>query len=554
MDWQRSRGTLTLAGLSSAADNEPQMVLVGGKLDFSRTGVRLTLDSGHIEDLELNGARIEWPRRGEVRLQASLQGDLQSRLLQRLLGEQGLERLQGSVSLDADARGGKALGDPALWRVTARVKDGSIPLAAQLPAATDLSGTVRYANGELRGISLEGHWLDGPLKLDTRRILNSSTWQANVSGVADAARLLELLGQPEAVDRVDGRLAWSGTLQRLGEPLAAQGDAWQLTLSTNLAGLESRLPAPFDKNRARSLNVRADLRIDARGVRQFELASGRDSIRGRVKDGTMLASFHVQGVSGEWVEDDAGERSRLSIDRLELRRAPLVLAAAGALLPRDSDLAVQVAELRHAGHGMGALHAELGRRSSGLEFTLDSAEHSPHELSASGGCTPQADCRMEFTFDTAQLASLFDVGQLPAEWPTRSLKAAGELSWRGDIVDEDLDALSGQFDIEASGTETSHQLMASATLAHGQVDLANIQGSGPAPDEVFRGSGRVGLLARTYDLTVDYEQASLAASAVPSPARAGIARAWTLLRGSAARGGWAEPAPPRRVQWRGSWD
>ena len=62
------------------------------------------------------------------------------------------------------------------------------------------------------------------------------------------------------------------------------------------------------------------------------------------------------------------------------------------------------------------------------------------------------------------------------------------------------------------------------------------------------------LLAREYDLTVDYEQVSLAASAVPTPARARLARAWTVLRGSAARRGWAEAPESRRVQWHGTWE
>ena len=97
-------------------------------------------------------------------------------------------------------------------------------------------------------------------------------------------------------------------------------------------------------------------------------------------------------------------------------------------------------------------------------------------------------------------------------------------------------------------------MTADATLADGQIQLANVQGAGPGPDEVFRGSGRVGLLERDYDLTVDYEKLSLAATAVPTPARAGLARAWSVLRGSAARRGWTEAPESRRVQWHGYWD
>ena len=161
---------------------------------------------------------------------------------------------------------------------------------------------------------------------------------------------------------------------------------------------------------------------------------------------------------------------------------------------------------------------------------------------------------MEFTFGTRQPGAFLALDELPSEWPTRSLQASGELSWRSDVPGELLASLGGQFELEALGADSRHQLMASATLSDGVITLANVQGSGPDPDEVFHGSGRIGLLARTYDLTIDYERVSLAASAVPTPARESLSRAWSVLRGSVARRGWTEAEPSRRVQWHGSWD
>jgi hypothetical protein len=84
--------------------------------------------------------------------------------------------------------------------------------------------------------------------------------------------------------------------------------------------------------------------------------------------------------------------------------------------------------------------------------------------------------------------------------------------------------------------------------------LADVQGTGPAPDQVFRGNGRVGLVARDYDLSVEYERVTLAAAAVPTPARARLARAWSAVRGSAAKRGWTEAPDTRRIQWHGTWD
>ncbi|HEY6126300.1 MAG TPA: hypothetical protein VIV63_16730, partial [Steroidobacteraceae bacterium] len=161
---------------------------------------------------------------------------------------------------------------------------------------------------------------------------------------------------------------------------------------------------------------------------------------------------------------------------------------------------------------------------------------------------------LEFTADTEHLPALLGAIQLPAEWPTETLHAAGELSWPADMQGDLVHALSGKFDLETEGNDSTHQLSASATLADGQIALANVQGTGPEADQMFRGSGRVALLAREYDLTVDYERVSLAASAVPTPARARVARAWTALRGSAARRGWTLEPESRRVQWHGTWD
>ena len=171
-----------------------------------------------------------------------------------------------------------------------------------------------------------------------------------------------------------------------------------------------------------------------------------------------------------------------------------------------------------------------------------------------GECPSDGRCRAEFRAATAHLAALLADAQLPAEWPATSLNARGSLDWPVEPQGEFARSLAGRFEIQTAGAGDDHQLTASATLADGQIVLADLQGTGPEPDQVFRGNGRIGLAARDYDFTVDYERVSLAATAVPSPARARLARAWNTLRGSVARRGWTEAPETRRVQWHGSWD
>jgi uncharacterized protein YhdP len=547
VNWVRSRGTLEVANLATAGSDAPRLESAAGKLEFSRGGARLRLTSGSVEDLRVSDARLEWPRGGQPRIRAVLQGDLQSPLLSRTLQERGLRDLKGAVTVEAEARGEDELRDTARWRLSVRVSNASIPLASGLPPVEKLNGVARIANGQLRALTLEGSWLGGPVEIEARRAGADGISSATLIGTADAAPLLGLLGQRGAAGQVSGRLSWSGTLQR-------NEKEWQVTLASDLAGVESRLPVPFDKPRARLLPLSAGLRFDEHGIREFEIESGRDSIRGRVDGQVTQARFEVQGVSGELRTADGGEDSRLTIDNLDVKRAPAVLAAAGALLPADSEMQVAVADLRHARRGLGALNASLARRGEELRFSLESASGAPHEINANGRCESQGACRFAFSLQTDQLRALLGDAELPVEWPAQSLRASGELNWRADASQDITRALRGEFELETQGADSTHQLVASATLADGHIDLANVQGTGPGPDQVFRGQGRVGLLARTYDLSVDYERVSLAATGMPTPARARIARAWTALRGSAARQGWAETQPSRRVQWHGSWD
>jgi uncharacterized protein YhdP len=179
-----------------------------------------------------------------------------------------------------------------------------------------------------------------------------------VSGVADAAPLLRLLGQAQTAGRVDGQLAWSGSAQQL-----AGTDGWQLALASNLAGVESRLPEPFDKTRARQMPIRAELRTDAAGIREF-LVDGHDLlVRGQVRDGLTSAHFEVQGVSGELLRA-AGADPQIAIDRLDLRRAPGLAAAPRC---RNSELTMTGAT-RACRHELGALRAAVTRRDDNVEF------------------------------------------------------------------------------------------------------------------------------------------------------------------------------------------
>jgi hypothetical protein len=469
-------------------------------------------------------------------------------LLREALAAQGLERLTGNVSFEADVRGERALRDPKAWRVVARVSDASVPLAGALPPVERISGTLRYSDRQLLSLALKGQWMGGPVNIVARRPSPRAAFTFTLEGTAEASPLLRVLGQDAAADRVGGALAWSGTAQRL----LGAADAWQIELESQLSGVESRLPAPFGKARAKTLPVSARLRVDAGGVREFSI-DGRDlSVDGTVEQGAIAARFSIQGVEGELARAPRSD-PELRIARLDAKRAQGVFAAAGAMLPANGEVSLDIADVRAGENTLGALRASFVRRDGALRFTLESADGAPHQFSVEGGCM-EGVCRAGFIADSTQLAALVRDVRLPPEWPRESLHVKGEVHWPHDPAAEFPRSLAGRFDFEAQGSDGGHVMTADAKLVDGQIELVNVEGTGPEAGQVFRGRGRIGLIARDYDLTVDYEQLSIAATAaVPTPARARLARAWSVLRGSAARRGWTEAPESRRVQWHGYW-
>jgi len=550
INWGRSSGTLGFEQLATTDSQGARLTAGRGTFDFARGGVRLKLDGGNVRDLAIREARVDWPRGGAPRLQASLEGGLDSALLRETLQGNGLEALKGAVELEAEARGERALRDPQQWRITAHLRDASVPLAAGLPPVQKLAGTLRYSARQLRGVELNGQWFGGPVAIESRRGGARGALVLAMNGVADAAPLLELTGGADAAQRVSGQFAWNGSAE-----YQPANRTWLLNVASNLAGIESRLPEPFTKPRARNVPVSAQISLASDGIRNFVVEGGRAlEIRGEVHGNVTTTHFEVQGVSGVLQRDGHRADPDMQIDELDVRRAPLLLAAAGAMLPVDGELAVRVASLRSGDGNLGALRASIVRDESGVSFSFDTSAATVHQLSAHGRCVIDARCHAEFSADTDNLAALLRGARLPSEWPVASLHAAGALDWPAEPGDALVSGLAGSFTLATQGADPEHQLSARATVAEGEITLTDVQGTGPAPDQMFRGHGRIGLVANDYDVTVDYEPIALAAAGVPSTARARLARAWNAVRGSAAKRGWTEAPDTRRVQWHGTWD
>jgi hypothetical protein len=422
-------------------------------------------------------------------------------------------------------------------------------VGGDLPAVENLEGTVRYSARQLLALSLTGEWLGGPVEIEMRRAGTPGAAEFAFKGVADAASLLRLSGQAAAAERISGQFAWTGSAQA-----ASESGSWRLSLASNLAGIESRLPEPFAKSRGRPLPLAAELTVSREGIRQYQLTGRALEIRGEARAGLTTSMFEIHGVSGEVRRSaDQDQPTELTLAEFEVERGHHLLAAAATLLPTDGQIAITIDDSKYAHRSLGPLHASLSRDAGTLSFEFASPAVAIHQLSGRGRCVGEGRCRVEFSADTPQLAALLRGVNLPAEWPAAKLHAAGSLEWPLDSQQDLARALAGRFELRTESADSEHLLAANATVGDGQIVLTEVQGTGPEPDQIFRGQGRIGLLERDYDLTVDYERVALAATAMPSPARARLARAWNSMRGSVARRGWTEPPEARRVQWHGTW-
>ncbi len=195
-------------------------------------------------------------------------------------------------------------------------------------------------------------------------------------------------------------------------------------------------PSPSTKPAARALPVSAQLRVDANGIQDFQVESGRDlSIHGVVENGITTARFERAG-------RDRGAASRSQFVRAAgSDRTPRhETCARGARRGRGAAADERRARPDHrrpalrrsqpgraAGHAgtrrqrrrvLARIRARPRRTSSprkGVASTQRraAASSSPPTPNISPRCCAASSCR--------------------AEWPTETLHAAGELSWPADL-------------------------------------------------------------------------------------------------------------------------
>lgn len=114
-----------------------------------------------------------------------------------------------------------------------------------LPPLTEVRGALRFSGDHLEARGIRGNLLAMPLAVDIRTAEGGV--QVNASGEANIAGLRRELPHP-IFEHLSGGAKWTGTVR-------VRKKAVEVKLGSNLVGLSSSLPEPFNKPAAEAMNL-----------------------------------------------------------------------------------------------------------------------------------------------------------------------------------------------------------------------------------------------------------------------------------------------------------
>lgn len=249
----------------------PKLERISAHLLFE--GNRMLITSPHAESMGLTAseARVEIPSFIETPPRLLIKGRLDGDLAEALRYLNTARMLHGFVGSTFEHASGSGLQSTLLdlqiplsgkeedwaslrWSTTTRFKETAFQFLPQLPAAKELVGELRVSEAGIKTLSpIEGRIERGPIRVsaDTK----NGVLTLGIQAAASPAELARIVDAPWCGE-LSQRLSGSTTVDvALLVPLSAP-DQWTLQGSTDLAGLSSALPAPFEKTAASSWHTR----------------------------------------------------------------------------------------------------------------------------------------------------------------------------------------------------------------------------------------------------------------------------------------------------------
>lgn len=243
---------------------------------FENEGMRARIDGGRVGQLALAGgevAMVDW-REGGMTARLPVAGDLGEAF--GLLQSSPLGPTLGDLFMGLSGRG-PVQGEVVLYLPLKHMEDRGVTVATRVQGAevreagideplTDLGGTLTVRDGAIFAPRLEGRFAGGPvgITIDTaiatpaRRLVT-----VEASGRLDGARLQRFAQLPVNAG-LAGETDWRGTM-RIERASADENSRVTARLESDLAGLASGLPAPFDKTAAERRPIAIDLEFGPPG-------------------------------------------------------------------------------------------------------------------------------------------------------------------------------------------------------------------------------------------------------------------------------------------------
>ena len=197
---------------------------------------------------------------------------------------------------------------------------------ADLPPLTDIRGALRFSGDHLDARGIRGNLLGMPLSVDIRT--TAGNVQVNASGEASIATLRQQFPHP-IFDHLSGGAKWTGTVR-------ARKKSAEVKLATNLVGLSSSLPVPFNKPANEPMNL------------SFERKPPPEPAP-RAAAKTAVARAPTLGPAQDMLDLTLGRVLRLQLvrrhqnDRASITRGLLAVGDGNAVLPeRNMNVAVNL--------------------------------------------------------------------------------------------------------------------------------------------------------------------------------------------------------------------
>jgi uncharacterized protein YhdP len=209
---------------------------------------------------------------------------------------------------------------------------------SDLPPLTEVRGALRFSGDHLEARGIRGNLLAMPLSVDIRT--GEGGVQVNASGEASVAALRRELPHP-VFEHLTGTTKWTGTVR-------VRKKAAEVRLTSNLVGLASSLPEPFNKPATEAMNLTFERKPPPEPATRPGARPGA-AARAAAREAGPASAAGAAPLPQDMLDVALGRNVRLQLvrrhekDRAVVTRGLLAIGETGASLPeRNLNVAINL--------------------------------------------------------------------------------------------------------------------------------------------------------------------------------------------------------------------